>query len=60
MDFSMIRGHEKQIIKTQEKDSYSDAPKKNCVYALHSRGDQEESPNVFTDMLQVFPLMSML
>ena len=31
----------------------NEAPKKNCFYALHSRGDQENSPNVITGILKV-------
>ena len=33
-----------------------DAPKKNNLYVLRSRGDQEDSPDVFTCMLQVFSI----
>ena len=32
------------------------APKKNRFYALHSRGDQEDSPDVVTGMLQVLSI----
>ena len=32
----------------------NEAPKKNCFYALHSRGEQETSPDVVTSMLKVF------
>ena len=31
-------------------------PKKNCFHSLHSRGDQETSPDVGTDMLKVFSI----
>ena len=32
----------------------SDSPKKNHFYALYCTGDQEDSPDVVTGMLQVF------
>ena len=32
----------------------SDAPKKNRFYAIHFRGEQETSPDMVTDMLNVF------
>lgn len=32
----------------------SDAPKKNRFYALRFRGEQENSPDVVTDMLKIF------
>ena len=34
----------------------NDAPKKNCLYSLRSRGEQEGYPNVVTGMLQVFSI----
>ena len=34
----------------------NDAPKKNQFYALRSRGEQEISPDVVTDMLKVFSI----
>ena len=50
-------------MKSQDKDSsqaqasvYSDFPKKNRFYALHSRGEQETSPDVVTGMLKIFTL----
>ena len=36
------------------------APKKNRFYALHSRCDQEESPDTVTGMLQVFSINYMI
>ncbi|KAK4706804.1 hypothetical protein R3W88_033636 [Solanum pinnatisectum] len=36
--------------------SNSNAPKKNCFYALQSRGDQESSSDVVTGILQVFSI----
>ena len=33
-----------------------DPPKKNHFYALRSRGEQESSHNVVTDMFQVFSI----
>ena len=46
-------------MKSQEKDSRlvsgsSEAPKNNCFYALHIRGDKETSPNIMTCLLKVF------
>ena len=32
----------------------SEAPKRNCSYALKARGEQESSLDVVTGMLQVF------
>ena len=32
------------------------APKKNRFYALRSRGDQKDSPDVVTGMLQIFSI----
>ena len=34
----------------------NDAPKKNHVYTLHSKGEQESSPDVVTGMLNVFSI----
>ena len=34
----------------------SDAPKRNYFYDLFSRGEQEESPDVVTGMLQVLSI----
>ena len=34
----------------------SEAPKKNCFYALRSRAEQETSPNVVTGLLNVFSI----
>ena len=36
--------------------SFSDAPKKNRLYALRSRGEQETSPDVVTGMMKVFSI----
>ena len=40
----------------QESGSNVDAPKNNLFYALYSRSERETSPNVVTDVLQVFSL----
>ena len=39
--------------------SCSDVPYKNCFYSLRSRGEQETSPDVVTDMLNILFLMCM-
>ena len=50
-------------MKSQDKDSsqaqasvYSDFPKKNRFYALHSRGEQDTSPNMVNGMLKIVTL----
>lgn len=37
-----------------ESDLYFDSPNKKHFYALKCRGDQEDSSDVFTCMLQIF------
>ena len=54
-DSSNMKSQEKGSGKAQPSCS-SDSPKKNCFYALRSRGDQETSPDVVTGMLKVFSL----
>ena len=34
----------------------NESPKKNHFYALRSRGEQDTSPDVMTDMLNVFSI----
>ena len=46
----------KRSINDQSSVPNSDAPKRNYFYALRSRGKQEESRNVVTSQLQVFPI----
>ncbi|XP_015077394.1 uncharacterized protein LOC107021279 [Solanum pennellii] len=50
-DSPNVRGQEKRSGQSQASVSNYDAPMKNHFYALRSRGDQEESPNVVTGML---------
>ena len=44
-DFPNVRSEEKGSGHVQACGS-NEAPKKNCFYALHSRGEEETSPNV--------------
>ena len=49
-----MKGNDKGSL--QESGSNVVSPKKNRFYALHSRGKKESSPDVVTDMLEVFSL----
>ena len=57
MDFPIIKAKGKEGNQAQASGLSSVAPKKNRFYALRSRGDQEDSPNVLTIMLQVFSII---
>ena len=48
-----VRSQEKGSSQAQASVPSSDSPKRNRFYALCFRGEQEESPNVFTGMLKV-------
>ena len=50
-NFPNVRGTDKGSGQGKESD-YNDAPKKNNFFALHSRGDQEISPDVVAGMLK--------
>ena len=52
-DCPNVKGQVKST-QAQEIGSNVDSPRKNCFYALRSRGEQESSPNVVTGMIQVF------
>ena len=54
IDFPNGSSQEKRIGEAKESNPSSDDPKRNQFYVLRSRGEQEESPDVVTDMLQVF------
>ena len=45
-----VKGQDKEIGQIS---GSNDAPKKNCFYALHSKGEQETSPDVVNGMLNV-------
>ena len=49
-----MKAQGREDAKAQASALNSDAPKKNQFYALQSRGDQENSPNVVTGILQLF------
>ena len=49
-----VRSHDQGSGQAQESGTSFDAPKRNNFYALHSRGEQEESLDVVTGMLQLF------
>ena len=51
MHFYNVRSQEKGSGETQASSLSSDAPKRNHFYDFHSRGEQEDSTDVFTDML---------
>ena len=53
--FPNLKSQDKVRDQVQTSES-SDAPKKNHLYALRSRGEQENSPDVVTYMLNVFSL----
>ena len=55
-----MRVQEKGSSQAQSSGPSTDAPKKNNFYALRSKGDQEESPDVVTCMLHLFSINSML
>ena len=52
----MIKAIGKKSNQSQERGPSSDAPKKNLFYALCSRGEKKDSPDVVTGMLQVFSI----
>ena len=52
-DFPNLKSQDKGSGQAQASGS-TDAPNKNLFYALHSRGEQETSPDVVTGMLKVF------
>ena len=54
-DYSKLKSQDKGSGQAQASGS-SDAPKKNLFNALHSRGEQETSPDVVTSMLKVFSI----
>jgi len=56
MYFLMLKAQGKENSQTQAIGMNFDAPKKNHLYALQSRGNQESSPDVDTVMLQVFSI----
>ncbi|KAH0784229.1 hypothetical protein KY290_003827 [Solanum tuberosum] len=51
-DCPMLKTQGRENAQAQASGPNPDAPKKNHFYALQSRGDQESSPDVVTDMLQ--------
>ena len=51
-DFPYLKGQDNGS--EQVSGSNDDAPKKNHFYALRSRGDQETSPDMVTDMFKVY------
>ncbi|XP_069148008.1 uncharacterized protein [Solanum lycopersicum] len=55
-DCPNVRSKEKGSVKAQSSGSTFYSPKKNRFYDLHSRGEQEESPDVVTGMLQIFSI----
>ena len=54
-DFPKVRDEEKVGGQAQASDS-NESQKNNHLYALCSRGEQETSPDVVTDMLKVFSI----
>ena len=55
-DCPMIKDRVKEGNQAQASGPNPDAPKKNRFCTLQFRGDQEDSPDVVTDMLQVFSI----
>ena len=53
-DFLNLKGQEKGSGQDQESGLNVDGPKKNCFYALCSRGGQETSPDVVNGMFNYF------
>ena len=53
-DFPNLNGQEKGC--QAQASGSSDVPKNNRFYAIHSRGEQETSPDVVTSMLEVFSI----
>lgn len=51
-----IKGKYKTGRQCQARESNDDAPRKNHLYALRSRGEKESSLGVVTVMLQVFSM----
>ena len=54
MDFPMLKDQGRKNAQTQESGLNSDAPKKNCFYALQSRGDHKCSPDVVLVCCKIF------
>ena len=52
-DCPNVRSKEKGSVKAQSSGSTFYSPKKNRFYDLHSRGEQEESPDVVTGMFSL-------
>ena len=52
----MIKDRGKESSKSQASGPSSDPSMNNCFYDLHSRGEQEDSPNDVTGMLRVFSI----
>ena len=52
----MVRGQEKGSTQAKTSDPSFDAPKRNHFYALRSRDNQEESPDVVSGILKVFSI----
>ena len=52
----MVRGQEKGSTQAQISGLSSHAPKRNPFYALRSRDNQEESPDLLTGILKVFSI----
>ncbi|XP_049391573.1 uncharacterized protein LOC125856004 [Solanum stenotomum] len=53
-DYPMLKVKGREYKQAPPSGSNSNAQKQNRSYALQSRGDQESSPDVVTDMLKVF------
>ena len=58
-DYPMAKTQGRESNQAQTSGLNSNAPEKICFDAVKSRGDQEDSPDVVTGMLQVFFLMLM-
>ena len=55
-DCSVLKAKGRESNQFQVSSPSSNAPKKNRFYPLRSRGDEEDSPDVVTGMLQVFSI----
>ena len=53
-DFPICAAKGRECTEAPKNASITGAPKKNLLYALFSRGEKEDSPDVFNGILQVF------
>ena len=55
-DCPHVRSQGKENSQIQPSCPNSECPKRNCFYAIKARGEQENSPDIVTSMLQVLSI----